>query len=408
MKNLAIHPGPVASLRTFVAEYSSEQFYLDSIAVSTILAEMGEIEFAGFAFRGWAWVIVLVLSALYLIPNRRRKSNGWSWLIWMPWFLWMLEKTDFRNSTAVQRFFIFTTPVLALWVTQGFRHITFDMLRRSFRLLAAGSIALYLLAAIQDASPLALVDWYSIAGIAMTFTFLAVDAMSGFVMNARKGLAFFMLYALILFITESRMPVLLLPLLFILGSRFRRPLLKPALSLLIVIGGLVLFYTDPVQENLFVRGYGSLADVFSFDPQVVDSSGRFNAWPQFIGGIENVWLGDGATASADFGEATFGRWTHPHNEYIRLIFDYGIVGVLFLAFPVVVLLWNLFRSRPDPVVDPQRRWFWSTCFFGIAAMLVLGISGNVLMYISYIGNILFASIGCYWASDPDSGLCESR
>ncbi len=408
MKTLAIHPGPITHLRTFVTEYSPEQFFFDAIAVSTILAEMGEIDFAGFAFRGWAWVIVLILSVVFLIPNRRRKPIGWSWLVWLPWFVWMFEKTDFNNPTAVQRFFIFSTPVLALWVTQGFREVTIDMLRRSFRLLAVGSVILYLLAAIQDGSRLAMVEWYSIAGIAMTFTLLAVEAMSGFVLNARKGLILFGLYLLILLATESRMPVILLPLLFLLGSRFRQPLLKPALSLFLVVGGLTLFYAEPVQENLFIRGYGSLADAFSFNPEVISLSGRLNAWPQFIHNAEDIWFGDGAASSVEFGNVTFGGWSHPHNEYIRVLIDYGIVGMVLLSIPVVVMLYRLYRSRPDPVADPQRRWFWSTCFFGITAMLLLGISGNVLMYIAYIGNMLFAVIGCYWSSAPESNRCASR
>jgi hypothetical protein len=408
MKTLAAHPGSVAALRTFFSEYRPEQFYLDAIAVSTILAEMGEINFAGFAFRGWAWVIVLILSVVFLIPNRRRKPIGWSWVAWMPWFIWMFEKTDFDNPTAVQRFFIFSTPVLALWVAQGFREFTLDMLRRSFRLLAVSSVILYILAAIQDGSRLAMVDWYSIAGIAMTFTLLAVEAMSGFVLNARKGLLLFGLYLLILLATESRMPVLLLPLLFIVGSRFRQPLLKPALSLAMIVGGLFLFYSDPVQENLFFRGYGSLADALSLDAEVVNLSGRLNAWPQFIDNAEDIWLGDGAASSVEFGNVTFGGWSHPHNEYIRIMIDYGIVGMVLLSIPVIAMILKLYRARPDPVVDPHRRWFWSTCFFGILAMLLLGISGNVLMYIAYIGNLLFAAIGCYQASDPDAIPCESR
>jgi O-antigen ligase len=408
MNTLAVHPGSIAALRSRFSEYRSEQFYLDTIVVSTILAEMGEINFAGFAFRGWAWVIVLILSVVFLIPNRRRKPIGWSWLAWLPWFVWMCEKTDFNNPAAVQRLLIFTTPVLALWVTQSFREFTFDMLCRCFRLLAIGSVVLYVLAAVLSGSPSALAEWYSIAGIAMTFTLLAVEAMSAFVLNARKGLLLFGLYLLILLVTESRMPVLLLPLLFILGSRFRQPLLKPALSLAMIVGGLILFYSDPVQENLFYRGSGSLADAFSFDPEVLNVSGRLNAWPQFIDSIENIWLGDGATVSMEFGNITFDGWSHPHNEYIRIVQDYGIVGAILLSIPVVVMLVQLFRARPDPVVDPKRRWFWSTCFFGIVAMLLLGISGNVLMYVAYIGNLLFASIGCYWASEPDAISCESR
>ena len=408
MKTLAVHPGSIAALRTCLGEYRSEQFYLDTIVVSTILAEMGEINFAGFAFRGWAWVIVLILSIVFLIPNRRRKPIGWSWLAWVPWFIWMFEKTDLDNPTAVQRFFIFSTPVLALWVTQGFREFTLDMLARSFRLLAVSSVILYILAALQSGGPSALADWYSIAGIAMTFTLLAVEAMSGFVLNARKGLLLFGLYLLILLATESRMPVLLLPLLFIFGSRFRQPLLKPALSMAMIVGGLFLFYSDPVQENLFFRGYGSLADALSLDAEVVNLSGRLNAWPQFINNAEDIWFGDGAASSVEFGNVTFGGWSHPHNEYIRILIDYGIVGMVLLSIPVVVMLYRLYRSRPDPVADPQRRWFWSTCFFGITAMLLLGISGNVLMYIAYIGNMLFAVIGCYGSSAPESNRCASR
>lgn len=315
----------------------------------------------------------------------------------------MAYKTDFSEREASQRFFIFLTPLVTLSACSAFRMVTIKMIRTALSVLSVFSILIYILAVIASGTFLALTSWYSLAGIAMTFTLLAVAACADLSVYFYRAISRLIIYFLILFLSESRMPVLVVPFIFGFGLNYLSWKRKAIFAIAVILGGLGLFYTTPVQENLFRKGYGTLEELFSFDPAVVNSSGRLVAWPELINGIENRWLGDGATSSAEFGYATFRGWTHPHNEYIRILFDYGIVGFILLSIPSLHLLIVLFQNAMRRRYDPSMRWLYAVCINGFLAMLLLGITGNVLMYISYIGNMLFAIIGCSFAMEAAMG-----
>ena len=377
---------------------SVEQAFLDLMAVSTLLAAAGEVRVAGFAFRGWAWVSVLIVSVLLLVPNRLTRGVRCRWWLWLPWIVWMFVKTDFGLRDAAQRFFIFLTPLLALWAASTLRNVTVQMIRRSYRLLWVGTLAIYGIAAVQDGSPKALTDWYSVAGTAMTFTLLTVAALAGLRRAPAAGMAVFAISLGIMFVTESRMPVVVLPVLLVFGYRTISLRGRIVAAVVLVLLALALFQMAPVQENLFFSGYGTLGDLVSLDPEVVNLSGRLVAWPMYLGGIENPWLGDGSTASVEFGQLNFGtgKWAHPHNEYIRVLFDYGVVGALLLGVPTLCLLVSLYRRSRAACGDAEVGWLYCVAVNGLIGVLLLGISGNSLMYIAYIGNMLFATIGATW------------
>jgi hypothetical protein len=368
----------------------------------TLLSHIGEISFGGFTIRGWAWSIVLVAAMFFLLPHRFRNPVKCCCWIWIPWVAWMIEKTDFSNREAAQRFFIFITPLLTLLACSSFQQIDIAAIRRGIDRLAFGSIAIYLAAVVAAHSLLALATWYTIAGIAMTFTFLAVTESTDLRNAPPKTWVMLSIYYLVLLFTESRMPLLVLPAVAVFGYNGLSLRKKAVLGISVIALSLAGFYAGPVQQNIFHRGYGSLSELFSFDPDIVNTSGRLTAWPQFFAGIEDIWKGDGATSSAEFGYATFRGWTHTHNEYLRILFDYGIVGVILLAIPTLYLLVSLIRNAQRYRNNPQMRWLFAASINGLLAMLLLGVSGNVLMYIAYIGNLLFALIGCAYAAAQET------
>ena len=386
-----------ASVQPKKPAISLETLVVAIVAFSTLLAEMGEISVGGFSFRGWAWTIVLIVSLFFLLPHAFRgpvRCNGW---IWIPWIVWMAEKTVFSDRDAMQRFFIFLTPLLTMFACSSLKRLNLVSIRTIVRLLALFSIVLYGAAVVSSGSLKATAGWYAIAGIAMTFTLLAVCESTDLRQASAAAWGLLAACYVILLFTESRMPILTLPVVVVFGHNALNVRIKCLLGAMVLILGMAAFYTEPVQQNVFHQGYGSLSDLFSFDPDVVSTSGRLTAWPQFLAGIENPWTGDGATSSAEFGYATFRGWTHPHNEYIRILFDYGRVGFILLAVPVINLFVAMLRGASRHRSDPQIRWLYAASINGLLAMLLLGVSGNALMYVAYIGNLLFALIGCTYA-----------
>jgi len=96
--------------------------------------------------------------------------------------------------------------------------------------------------------------------------------------------------------------------------------------------------------------------------------------------------------SVDFGNITFIRWSHPHNEYIRILFDYGFLGAILFLIPILNLAYQCFKGTRHALTE-ETKFLCSVGLWGIIAMFLLAITGNVLMYVAWYGNLLFALIG---------------
>jgi O-antigen ligase len=121
----------------------------------------------------------------------------------------------------------------------------------------------------------------------------------------------------------------------------------------------VLTFLPGVRERLF-EGFGGQqgAIVVQHDDYEI-TSGRTTAWPYVIKKIkENPIFGFGreamvTTGIADFLMAEFGEsFPHPHNAYLQVLLDSGIIGLVpVMAFYLFVLArgFRLLLDRQDPL-----------------------------------------------------------
>jgi hypothetical protein len=71
--------------------------------------------------------------------------------------------------------------------------------------------------------------------------------------------------------------------------------------------------------------------------------------------------------------------THPHNAYLQLLLDTGIIGTILIG-AYYVHVWKGFRRLiADPDLDPVMRGFYAGALTGLISFLVAGISGSSLM-----------------------------
>lgn len=71
--------------------------------------------------------------------------------------------------------------------------------------------------------------------------------------------------------------------------------------------------------------------------------------------------------------------THPHNAYLQLLLDTGIIGTLLIG-AYYVHLWKGFRRLVnDPDLNPVMRGFYAGALAGLISFLVAGISGSSLI-----------------------------
>jgi O-antigen ligase len=141
----------------------------------------------------------------------------------------------------------------------------------------------------------------------------------------------------------------------------------------LAIVALVLFV--PGVRDRMLQGFGSSAEgrETASDSSEI-TSGRVNAWPRVIEKIkESPAIGYGRLAMmrtgvaagllADMNEV----FAHPHNAYLEMLLDNGIIGFL-LVMPLYFWLVHkcciLFRDRSDPLVQASG---------GVALCLLLGL-----------------------------------
>lgn len=377
---------------------SSGEVFVYSIPIFTIVAASGNIGVLGFTLRGWSWILPLVMSMVLLVSPRAKRIE-YSWHIWLPWFCWVVFKTDFTDRNAVQRFGLLITPIFVLCAAASLRSISVKVIKKSYLALFVGSVLVYCGAVADSHTVKALADWYVLGGIAMTFTLLAVASLSYTEQSRLIGYTCLIVCFAVLVLTESRMPLLVIPAMFIVGYSKDGLRARLALGMVIIILALWAFHTEPVQRSLFHRNYGDLNDLLSFNPQIVNMAGRLTVWPLYMENINSIWFGDGSASSVYFGQSIFGNtmWAHPHNEYIRVLFDYGVVGVILLSIPVLHLVFIILRQTRTLKLKTDSRWLSMISVNGILVILLLGISGNSLIYIAYIGNMVFMTVGSCWS-----------
>jgi len=139
----------------------------------------------------------------------------------------------------------------------------------------------------------------------------------------------------------------------------------------------------PPLHDRFFQSHGDLVDVGGY---TFSATGRTELWSltwhQFE---ESPWIGQGAGASEEYLTALGGA-SHPHNDYLRLLFDYGIVGTALWTLGIVLIITTLFRDwrRWDGTRDPKAvTELWA--LLSIAAFLAAMITANPLVYMHVQG-----------------------
>ena len=369
------------------------------IVAGTVIAANGNIILGGFNIHGWVWVITILLVPMWILRRQRRPT--FPWILWVPFLAYVALRTNHWDRAEIQTLGILLCPVLVATVASV---MPFDsrLLRTSYKWLFILSVLSYVCASVYCGSPAARVFWYALGPVCMTWIIIAVAAMADFGAKSWHPWIVVIVCWLMMVLSESRMPVIAMPALLIVAPSALRAKTRLFFLLGFILLALIAFEQPYVQRSLFKsEAGGDIKDLMSLDPATVEASGRLITWPLFLDEIDSIWLGEGSMASNRFGMLAF-QWGHPHNEYIRVLFDYGIIGAVLLLVPMLSSVYACYtralRTRGDD------RWCNRICVGGLLAMFLLAITGNVLMYSVCFGNVLFATIGASYAVERSHTL----
>ena len=157
-----------------------------------------------------------------------------------------------------------------------------------------------------------------------------------------------------------------------------------------VVSAIAVFYTPMFQERTFYQGQGSISDLW--EGNSVDTTGRFDAWPLIW---DEAWkrplLGSGVGSVSSFVSSVWEGVSHPHNDYLRVGFECGLLG---LTLYLLAVAWQLvlLRKEMDRPQETVRQAFIAA-FLGFLMMLITSATDNTLVYNVCYTDPLFALMG---------------
>lgn len=133
---------------------------------------------------------------------------------------------------------------------------------------------------------------------------------------------------------------------------------------------LLVVYYAPFRDR-FLAGDNALliGDV------AISTQGRDKFWGLLLSESTNEWLGHGIGAAAQAINEQFPRMNHPHNEYLRFLFDFGIIGASLFVAGYLILMWRVFRRARR--TDHPLHW---TALMALIGVGIVAITDNPFVY----------------------------
>ena len=173
------------------------------------------------------------------------------------------------------------------------------------------------------------------------------------------------------------------------------------LALVILYAGIS--YFEPLRSRFF-EGDTSL-QVAGIS---INAEGRVNAWEAVLDSYrESPWLGKGAGSSEEVIKELFPALGHPHNDYLRILHDYGLIGFgLWLVgyFGLLRVTWRAWLAAADR--DAGHGRVHLAAFLALVAMGLAMLTDNVIVYI-FVMAPLAALVGASLGMMEDRPQCES-
>jgi|GEM_PF-1154225 len=370
------------------------QIYVWSVPLAAAAGGLKGIRLFGLEYTGYLWLAYFVAG----------------------WFLLLAElavRRDTRPTMPSGRWLIWLTVVWGsfAWGDRGWRNVQ-DALQLSLPILVGVLASIYIRRA-ADLQPLLRNCGIATAGIAALFVAekLGIVAVTGLVSDIRACALTLALYGafflaaipdrwfwplvgwagciMLTFVTGGRMATLALLAVPVLHPRLKSTTIRFGAIAVFLAMGIGLFYTPVFQKRFFYEGKGTLSQVMRGE---FLGAGRFEAWPLIYSEAENKpWLGYGVGTTRGFVPTVWEDMTLPHNDYLRIAFELGILGLSIYLLATFSQMISLGRemSRTKGIV----RYAFAATLLGWFVFLISACTDNPLTYAVWFTNPLFALMG---------------
>ena len=391
--------------------WSLEWFFVASVPVAAGIATVSGPTIGGMQYTGFLWLGCLGLGTLLLMRNPDSVRFPVRWLA--PFLVLVIVSTlwggiaDSRQSQTVLQW----AATIAVGMVASMTVRNTDDLRRMFTCFGV-AIVIALAAFVffycgpgakwQDS---ATARGFSDRTATITLALCAAIAIARFGATPRWSLLVVATCLGIAILTGSRMATAAM-----LLAPFANPLWRgwlPRLAYLAGIGVLLIFvvHTTAFQERFFFGEQRAMHDLVEGN---INSSGRYELWPVlWAEAMKSPVFGHGiATAGIYMDDQGF-LLGHPHNEYLRVVFELGFVGLACFLGAVAFIGTDAWR-RALATSGELSHAFAAVCM-GMAVLLVMCATDNPLPYNVAFMHPLFLLIGAaYGAADNLSGKERTR
>jgi O-antigen ligase len=197
------------------------------------------------------------------------------------------------------------------------------------------------------------------------------------------------LFAIVLSMSRAAIAValLLIGVVVLLQMRFRPFRAAMSLPSLVVAASLtvsLVMYSTAFNDRFFAGASTQKVEVGGL---LINTSGRINMWGATIRSAqESPIVGQGLGSSQRLIESMFANLGHPHNDYLRVWHDLGVVGVLFLIATMGSWLWILFRAWYEAEKRGSRAARLElAALLLLLALVLMMVPANALIYSTIMG-----------------------
>lgn len=354
------------------------------------------IEFFFYTISGFAWIVTLAFAFMTWVANINRVTYPLK--IWLPWLLTLFFYSYLSEYANLQRSIMLVCPLI-VGIAASTARINDNQLEAVF--LGLKIFTVVLIATIAFLTGLLLTGVLpkrtALAPQSITALFLCSIFVAGYSFGFVKDILWYGLASFIPIIALTRGPIVVAGLSLPLSFSPQKLQIRLVMLVLVSLGGLALFYSERMQEKMFVEGKGSVEDLTKYEN--VATHGRRYMAEMLTSEISKqpMW-GHGANASEDFVyKLTAGQLTHPHNDWLRLLYDYGIFGTVVFTLTIMAQVLNLLRKGRSATGNRKIFFYGSASSF--LSMLLIMFTDNVLLYAAFFGNLQFIIIGLAYAAD---------
>lgn len=394
----AVHATSIARSRSVAVRPSRPRLgYLLMLSVPLVAVfSLDGVHIAGFNYTGWIWVVQF-LAALALLQAEMavrhqlpRALSCWPWCVFGAFLASSLLWCDIWSLRNVQDVAQIGMPLLMGVIASIFIRTERQLLAllRCFGITAG--ISLLLLPAMKLGA-VGNNEGLNERGLGLTAAVAGTVLLAGTRCAFWPALAGWTICLLVTVLTGSRMATICLIIAPVLHPLFNKWIAKLFALVLMALLAVGVFHTETFQKRFFYSGSGSLADVWTGD---FASLGRFEAWPAIW---DEAWrrpiLGHGVGTATKFVPTVWETVTHVHNDYLRLGFEVGLIGLLLFLLAAIWQLFSLRRLLREAEDQSVVQHALAAAYMGVLVFLVLASTDNPLMYNIWFTNPVFALLG---------------